>query len=295
MSRLADFMAEDTIPRSWEEVLTPEEKLGGPSPFGSSKWNDFKNCPYLYELKYVRRYRPETYNTALEVGGLFHEALARYFAGRLDGASFKECKARAYDIVNRAGDPAPDISSRVRVLLDHWMTMYHRTEYSFADRVIAVEILVEKGTPFTYSARLDLVLEWRGGVEIMDHKTARIYDSNMLMSYRLEPQFLGHMWLWEGSPQEERYGPLKKYTVDLITKTKIPTIDLVDVPIRPHKIKQWDHEMQDHWRWFQKYNKGLYVWPRRTGYQCRFCDAFEHCASDDDNLRGWVKKSADEY
>lgn len=295
MSRLADFMAEDLVPRSWEEVLTPEEKLGGPSPFGSSKWGDFKDCPYLYELKYIRRYRPVEFNTALEVGGLFHEALARYFAGRLDGASFKECKARAYDIVNRAGDPAPDISARVRVILDHWMTMYHKTSYSFADRVIAVETLIAKEKPFVYSARLDLVLEWKDGVEIMDHKTARQYTPNMLMSYRLEPQFLGHMYLWPGSKQERKYGPLRKYTVDLITKTKIPTLDLVDVPIRPHKIREWSAEMQEHSRWFQKYNKGLYNWPRRTGYQCRFCDAFEHCASDDGNLRGWIKKSKEEY
>lgn len=295
MSRLADFLAEEVAPRSWEEVLTPQERLGGPSPFGSSKWQDFKNCPYLYELKYVKRYRPEVFNDALEIGGLFHEALARYFSARLGGASFSECKAQAYDIVNRAGEVAPEASARVRVLLDHWMTMYHDTRYSFADRVIAVEILVEKPKPFMYSARLDLVLEHRGGVEIMDHKTARMYDSNMLMSYRLEPQFTGHMYLWEGSQQEKDYGPLKKYTVDLITKTKIPTLDLVDVPIRPYKIRQWSKEMQEHWRWFQKYRKGIHVWPRRTGYQCRFCAAFEHCASDDDNLRGWIKKSKGEY
>lgn len=295
MSRLADFMSRDLTPKSWEECLEPGEKLGGPSPFGSSKWQDFKECPYLYYLKHVLRYRPEEFNTALEVGGLFHEALAKYFDGWLDGATLKECRMRAFDIVNRAGEPAPDIANKVRFLIECWMTMYHKTPYSFVERVIDVENLVSKKEPFEYSARLDLLLEVPGGVEIMDHKTARMYDSRMLMSYRLEPQFLGHMWLWEGSPQEREFGPLKKYTVDLVTKTKTPTLDLVDVPINRARLKAWQMEMQEHWVWFKRYQRGVRNWPQCTGYQCRFCDAFEHCSSDDGNLRGWIKKSEEEY
>jgi len=33
---------------SWEECLPKKDRIGGPSPTGSSYWADFKNCPYLF-------------------------------------------------------------------------------------------------------------------------------------------------------------------------------------------------------------------------------------------------------
>lgn len=296
LSRYADFIASEWEKHSWQEVLAPGEALGGPSPMGSSKWQDFKDCPYKYYLKYVRRYREENHQVALEVGGLFHEALARYFQGWLDGASLKEVRERAFEIVRRADEVVPDIASEVHRLLTAWMTLYHGTAYSFLDRVIGVEYLVSSAKKFRYSARLDLILETEdGGIELMDHKTARQYDANMLMSYRLEPQFIGHMHLWQESGMEQKWGPLRKYTVDLITKTNQPTMDLVDVPVRQNIINEWRAEMCEHWRQFQFYRRSVRVWPRRTGYQCRFCECFDHCASDNHSLVGWVKKKEGEF
>ena len=296
LSRYSDFCAQDWSERSWTECLEEGEALGGPSPFGSSKWQDFKDCPYLYELHHVRRFRRREWDVALEVGGLFHEALARYFQSWLDGDESKVGREKAFEIVTRCYEHVPDISSEVHRLLTNWMHMYHETRYDFRSRVLAVEHLVESPKPFFYSARLDLVLEAvDGGIELMDHKTARQYTANMLMSYRMEPQFLGHMYAWEASGRAEQWGVLTRYTVDLITKTQTPTIELVDVPIVPALLRNWKVEMLEHWQGFERYRRGLRGWPRRTGYQCRFCKAFEHCASAGKSLNGWVRKDFSDY
>ena len=296
LSRFADYMANNWGERSWTEILEPSEMLGGPSPMGSSKWQSFKDCPYLYHLMFVRRYRQAEHQEPLEIGGLFHEALARYFQGWLDGASLKEIRERAFEIVHRADPVVPDIASEVHRLLTAWMTMYHNTAYSFLDRVLAVEKLVSSSKYFQYSARLDLILEAEdGGIEIMDHKTARQRTSNMLMSYRLEPQFLGHMHLWDESGMGKKWGELTRYSVDLIVKTQQPFLDIVQVPVNRITINKWRAEMRDHWVEFNKYRRRCLPWPRRTGYQCRFCAAFEHCASDDNSLVGWVEKKEGEF
>jgi hypothetical protein len=296
LSRYSDFCAQDWSERSWTECLEEGEALGGPSPFGSSKWQDFKDCPYLYELHHIRRFRRREWDVALEVGGLFHEALARYFQSWVDGEGKETGREKAFEIVTRCYNHVPDISSEVQRLLTQWMGMYHGTRYDFRHRVLAVECLVDSAEPVLYSARLDLVLETEtGGIELMDHKTARQYTANMLMSYRLEPQFLGHMYLWEASGRSKTWGPLERYTVDLITKTREPTIELVDVPVIPRLIQQWKAEMVEHWKSFQRYKNGAWKWPRRTGYQCRFCKAFEHCASGGENFNGWIRKAPGDY
>ena len=290
-----DFLAQNWTEHSWTEVLQKGEALGGPSPMGSSKYDTFKRCPYLYNLLFIRRWTPKEYNEALEVGGLFHEALARYFQGWLDGGTLNEIRVNAFEIINRAADVVPNISSEVHRLFTSWLNMYHDTAYSFLERVIAVEFLVSTFAGFKYSARLDLVLEAEdGGIEIMDHKTARQYTANLLLSHRMEPQFLGHMFLWSSSGMGERWGELTKYTVDLLTKTAMPTIELVNVPIRPQLLEDWRREMIETWKLFQRY-KISNIWPRRTGYQCRFCEAFEHCANDAHSLAEWRRKRKDEF
>lgn len=296
LSRYSDFVASDWSERAWTECLEPGEALGGPSKMGSSKWQVFKDCPYLYELHHIRRFRRKEWDVALEVGGLFHEALARYFQSWLDGDESEVGREKAFEIVTRCYEHVPDISSEVHRLLTNWLGMYHATRYDFRPRVLAVECLVESSEPFFYSARLDLVLETEsGGIELMDHKTARQYTANMLMSYRMEPQFLGHMYLWEASGRAAQWGPLERYTVDLVTKTREPIIELVDVPIVPALLQDWKAEMLEHWRWLERYQQGLRKWPRRTGYQCRFCKAYEHCASAGESFNGWMRKNQDEY
>jgi len=99
---------------SWEDILTPEEREGGPSPWGNSRYAVFEQCPYRYWVAFVKRMKPETPAKALEIGGLFHEARARYYLKALeleptdtpDDELDAECLRAAYSIIDRAAKEA---------------------------------------------------------------------------------------------------------------------------------------------------------------------------------------------
>ncbi len=40
---------------SWEECMKPSERLGGPSPWGNSRYSMFRRCPYLYWWSFIKR------------------------------------------------------------------------------------------------------------------------------------------------------------------------------------------------------------------------------------------------
>lgn len=278
---------------SWEEVLTPEERLGGPSQWGSSRWGVFKRCPYLYYFQYVKGMRLEEVAPQLEIGGLFHEARARYYLAYSQDPSDNYCIQQGYDIINRAEKVVPHTAGEVRRLYKGWLVARGPgTPSDDRDRTKGVEILLEYyDAPFPYSTRLDRwFLDDEGRPCVMEIKTAARRSGDLLSSYRMDSQFIGQQYLWRKCLEPE-YGSCSKYVVDLAVKTNPAQYAQEIVPIDYRMMRNWEHEMTQHYIELQRYERSAKPWPRRRSYHsCKYCDLFDHCASGGKLYNGWVKK-----
>lgn len=277
---------------SWEEVLTPEERLGGPSLWGSSRWAAFKKCPYYYYCLYIEELRPTEIDEALEIGGLYHEARAHYHTGILSDLPVQECIQAGYDIINRAEKVVPSYASMVRRMYKGWLVHSGPgTPNDNSSVVQGSEVLLEYyDGPFPYSTRLDLWC-WRDDeIEIIEIKTSARRSGQLLLSYRMDSQFLGQMWLWEKVMVPQGYPSLKNFTIDLAIKTDPPQYSRETSPISSWALADWEHEMIQHYRELCHYEKSVKNWPKRRSYHsCHWCKLFTYCSSNGTNRSGWTK------
>ena len=72
--------------KSWQDALRQGEAAGGTSPWGNSRYQDFKKCPYYYQFFHVHNMTLREPDENLEIGGLFHEMLAKFYHREVDEA-----------------------------------------------------------------------------------------------------------------------------------------------------------------------------------------------------------------
>lgn len=290
---------------SWTSCLKKGEFLGGPSEWGNSRYQAFKHCPFYYWWTYVKRMTPVTYDQNLELGGLFHEVLARYFQAWLDhtepDGSLKApratvddaCLAAGNDLLSRAERVVPGLAGTARRLWRAFLSLYGpKTAVDFRPSLMGVETVLEVKQPFPYSARLDLWLwdEELNGPKITEIKTAASRTTQLVESYRMDSQFLGHKWLWEQT-MKRRYGDLARYDVLLVTKAADLYIGLESVNFKPEVVKDWEQEMR--WTYAQLVQCEMSGhWPKRRTWRCRRgnhpCALYDYCSAGDDSA--WRKK-----
>jgi len=307
---------------SWEECLPKKDRIGGPSPTGSSYWADFKNCPYLFYLHHVKRMkitpdhsRFDSLREALELGGLYHEGLARYYTEHLkyvDAHGKKVSKVKQtviddncinamFSIVDAAEKIAPATASQVRRFLEGWLTVKGPgTSEDTRSSTMYVENLATAVGDFPYSTRFDRIM-WSDKLKgpcVDEHKTAGRYSETLLMSYRLDPQFLGQIWCWEKSELRKKHGPLKGFRVDLCIKKGVREYPTEWVPISLPAMKDWARDMVD-LQSDMLHCVSSRRWPRRRGAACtqwmKPCEAHEHCSSLGKSWFGWAKKVRGDY
>jgi len=291
-----DLSREWTCP-SWETVLTLAERLGGASPWGNSRWGDLRRCPFLYWWKHVRRMTEKDPSEALEIGGLYHEARARYYQtylrheDELPGDELdRACVEAGHEIIERASEVTPYVSSMARKLFESWLVKYGPgMPLDDRDKVYDVECLLEVDSPFPYSARIDAWLMTDYGPVIMEIKTAARRDGRLITSYGMDPQFIGHAYLWRKTMQK-KWGPLHGYYIDLATKTDPVGVTREAIEVSNKQIVQWEKSMQ-HWNLLRHQFEVTKSWPKNYGYQCRFCSLFRYCASGNSDPTGWVRRA----
>jgi hypothetical protein len=306
MSDWADLMERSTA--SWESVLTPEEREGGPSPWGNSRYAVFEQCPYKYWVSFVKRMKPETPAEPLEVGGLFHEARARYYSTALaleptdisDTELDQECLRAAYSIIDRAEAVVPNIAAVVRRLFSGWIEVFGPgTSEDDRFETILVEALIETDRGFPYSTRLDRVImsEKFGGPVIMEIKTASRRTQDLLAGYRLDSQFLGQQYCWRYSKYYKKYGPLQGYIVDLAVKGNQMEFIREEVPVNSKAMRDWERQKRLTYEQMVTCEIRNY-WPRIRAncIKYRRCGLNRHCSRlKPGYFPGYRKKVKGEY
>jgi len=296
---------------SWETILTQDERQGGPSEYGNSKYAVYEQCPYKYYIQFVLRMKSDKLNDPLEIGGLFHECKAHYYlkynefreSDMSDEDLDIECEKAIYGLLDRAEKVTPRIASDVRRLVTGWMKVHGPgTRTDDRNTTLLVEPLIEVDKGFKYSTRLDRVFwdEKRDGPVIMETKTASRKSEDLLASYVMDGQFLGQQYCWRNSHYYRKFGPLKAFVVDLIVKTAQLKMSQEIVPINLAAIRDWEKQKRYTYKAMMVSKIDGY-WPRMRSNCVKYgkpCQFRKHCGilgRGKAAFAGFRKKRDDEY
>jgi hypothetical protein len=275
--------------RSLGDVLKIKDT--GASPFGSTFHKSVMGCAFEHGLRYHAGLVPAVTDDALSTGWIWHYCLQLYYetirAHQLKSNAkhnssdylWGACKlglARAYEVVE-AFEKEPGyekVIDDVRRMLDRYFDMYSDRDQW---RIVAVEeTLIYQGA-IEYSARLDLIVEdlERGGLWIVEHKTAKMITSELLDNYQLDLQILGQVWLLKKCVNLKRYPPFQGVKINIATKHKTPQITRVDVaPSDAHLQAFYQSQLQ--WRQLKAYMEKL-KWPRSLGHCAGYARGYSRC------------------
>lgn len=208
-------------PQLWEVLDIPNE---GASPVGSTFYKSMISCPREHALAYIIGAEREYAGDPLTQGLFFHHLLQLYYERGRDGAKlgFELC-AQLEETPSYK-----DLGEQARVMFDSYLDLYEGVDRW---RVIAVEeTLIYRGH-FDYSARLDLIVEdlERGGMWVIEHKTARALSAELLDNYQMDIQILGQVWLMRHCVDLSQYPLFRGVRVNITTKHKSPQHTRVDV------------------------------------------------------------------
>lgn len=297
--------------RSLGDVLGIKDT--GASPFGSTFYKTVLACPREHGLRYHVGLVPAVTKDQLAAGWIWHYCLQRYYEiiqqhqrksnARYDSADYlwggaKAGLAKAYEIVEAfEREPGYEkVIDDVRRMLDRYFDVY-----SDRDRwqIVAVEETLLYQGPIYYSARLDLIVNdfERGGLWIVEHKTARSITADLLDNYQLDLQILGQVWLFKHCVNLKRYPHFQGVKINIATKHKTPQLTRVDVsPSDDHLAAFYSSQVQ--WRKLKGYMQKL-GWPQSLGHCSGYargyskCTYFELCHGQPQrSVADWQRESA---
>ena len=135
-----------------------------------------------------------------------------------------------------------------------------------------------------YSARLDLIVEdyTRGGMWVVEHKSARSITPELLAGYQLDQQVLGQLWLLEHCVDLSAYPSLRGVLVNITTKHKTgPKLERLEVSRSRKHLAAFESSMRS-WYEVAQVLEDL-DWPQALGscagpsrYFSR-CDYYDLC------------------
>ena len=260
-------------PQLWEVLDIPNE---GASPVGSTFYKTMMACPREHALAYLVGVELEYAGDPLTLGLFFHYLLQLWYQEGREGAK------RGFELCAELEERPDyrDLGEQARVMFDSYLDLYEGQDRW---KVIAVEeTLIYRGA-FDYSARLDLIVEdlERGGMWVVEHKTARALTAELLDNYQMDIQILGQVWLMHHCVDLSQYPRFRGVKVNITTKHKTPQHTRVDVyPSRRH-LEAFERTVGG-LHALRKTNEQL-KWPQYLGHCSGYvrgysrCDYFELC------------------
>lgn len=164
----------------------PAEVFNG--VYDSSCISAFQRCPRHFYYRYALRLVPPVVSTALTFGSTMHEALEK--ADR--GAGEEEVLA-VWDTY----DPCDD-TRRTRehgkLITKEYLDYYSQDPITTLDDYIEIEFMLSFVDGTFLAGRLDKLVEYEGGIWVMDHKTASSVGKNFYEDARPRLQFDVYCW-----------------------------------------------------------------------------------------------------
>ena len=175
----------------------------------------FRSCPRKFYLQYMEHWKPKTLSVHLVAGAAFATGLEKAReAFFVNGMGEEDSLAIGMIALTEAyGDfecPEDSAKSCTRMLgaLEYYMSQYpmstdqarpHRIsaeksgiEFSFAEPIDATS--PETGDPILYVGRMDMIVDYAGGLFGEDDKTTSSLGASWSKQWDLRSQFTGYTW-----------------------------------------------------------------------------------------------------
>ena len=157
--------------------------MGEQSKVDNYSLDCFRSCPKLYYWRIHRNLvKPTDKKVAAEFGSAAHIALETYYKGGMTQEAIDAALVNsvAYFTPFEVEGDQKRTTTRLAVILDKYFLRYRHEPFN----VIATEIggAFDLSPEWTYTSRLDLLVEWQApqGIYIVDHKTT--YDIASLIA-----------------------------------------------------------------------------------------------------------------
>lgn len=280
---------DDAMAEFWQERNLA--KLGGPSGRGWSLYSCLQRCPYAYARLYGGMVSAEEQMmagakrrtaSALEVGTVFHLLVAIYYQLLRDPSS-PYAQIDRTDLCQwlvNAGCSGADVSEAER-LADAYILHYDADDY--LEPLAVEEIAV---APKGRSCRFDVVARVGAGAPVLpgiwlvEHKTTSRMDIAATEGWLNDGEIIGQQLIWRECDLDAVYGPLLGTIVNLVTKTKVPALHRLFVPLQEAQLAQHASDL-DYWEAQRQLYHAHGRFPRaRQGciVHNRLCELFYECA-----------------
>ena len=203
------------------------ETLGGASLDGWSKMSDFQRCRYRYYLKHelgavavdpTDQNLKIPYPPNLEIGGLYHAALALHYARRLP---------EGYPGWPPKLPPRRELLDKVEELRAEYNNVLEarRLYYGYSEHYgpeldlepVAVEFAA--GVDGVHTCRFDTLVWEEGALWNLEHKSARAETTDVMESWWLDGEIIGQYYAWRISELDKVFGRLTGSIINLAFKS----------------------------------------------------------------------------
>lgn len=211
---------------------------------GNSRWTAYHRCPREHYLRYREGLRLIEQPDYFAIGNLLHAGLCYAALGVIDEFRWKLSDLLEEAVARRLFTPEASLegSRLLKSYFGYWGT--DNAGYGDGVDVIEAEHLVSTNLSVPYTSRLDAVLEVKGDLVIVDHKTRASMpgdtDRQLARRWRTRPQFLGSAYALR-----EIEGETPGFIVNVISKTMIPKFRRVAWRYRDDELDRWAEEFSD--------------------------------------------------
>lgn len=226
----------DSIARAvaslWAAML--KEAMKTPIIMNQSSYKDFMNCQRLYGWKRLENLSPIGRRSALEIGTATHAGLAHIHSGYTvqEGVelAIKKLTERAGPRLAFEDKDLPEAEEIVKTLLPAYVAHYEQTGELWTPLNQEIQFMVEVGddTNVYLRGKADNLSTAKGGLYLVDYKTAAKNDPRDLLKYELDVQLSAYIYgLTKHMTMESiaRGGEpvfIRGAIIDVLVKTKVP-------------------------------------------------------------------------
>lgn len=210
------------------------------SPWGSTRWKLLRRCPREFFLTQSGVVKSNHREPALDYGIAYHHVLEVYYRALQGGADHPGAVQEAWGALAPMRE-IPECAEMYSTL-ERMLVSYFELAANDRWRVIAVEEeIVYEGRDFNYSVRLDLLVEdlERGGMWVVEHKSAQTITADLTAGYSLDLQVLGQIWIVQECVDLTQYPPFKGVIVNITSKQKVPQHQRVEVTATRAHLAEW--------------------------------------------------------
>ena len=211
-----------------------------------SRIQQYANCPRLFYWGFVENLAPDRPNMNFEIGSATHEALALLATSDdypLEDAVAEAKKRLVRDLPKRrlpGDEEAIEVADRmVEKLVRGYVAHYGRhQQFKSIGNEVAGTVEIGENTGHFLRFRIDKIVNWRGSLWILDHKTTAKMDMREVSKYQMSFQMQAYVY----AVTKYLGVRVNGVVVDMLVKTQIPQYHQEVYAYTDESLAEWEHD-----------------------------------------------------